>query len=147
MEQYRNVIELERRDFTEARFQLARLYITERKFPEAFREIERMRSVSPTDPNLLSMLAIAYAFHGERAKSIAIMVSLKRRRQREYLRPYILAEDYAALGEKNQSLDWLEKAYTERDDWIAWIKVDPNLDGLRGEARFTALLERVGLDK
>jgi hypothetical protein len=70
---------------------------------------------------------------------------LKDKRRRDYLRPYILAEDYAALGEKDLALEWLQKAYEERDDWIAWIKVDPIIDGLRADPRFAALLKRVGL--
>jgi hypothetical protein len=41
-------------------------------------------------------------------------------------------------------MDWLEKAYEKRDDWINWIKVDPNLDVLRSEPRFADLLRRVG---
>jgi hypothetical protein len=46
-----------------------------------------------------------------------------------------MAEEYGALGEKNEVMDWLEKADEERDDWINSIKVDPNLDVLRSEPR------------
>ena len=43
-------------------------------------------------------------------------------------------------------LEWLERAYAERDVWLVWLKVDPRLDGLRAELRFKNLLWRVFLD-
>jgi len=50
-----------------------------------------------------------------------------------------------ALGEKQQALDWLEKAYEDRNWWMPWLKVEPRLDPLRSDPRFVALLRRVGL--
>jgi eukaryotic-like serine/threonine-protein kinase len=145
LNQYRQVIELDTKDTTEARFQIARLYITKRMFPEAFAEIKRMQGSDPSDVNVTSLLGIAYGFEGKREEAGRILNGLKDKRRREYVRPYILAENYAALGEKDQALKWLQKAYDERDDWVVWIKVDPNLDGLRADPRFAELLDRVGL--
>jgi serine/threonine-protein kinase len=142
--QYRKVLELDSKDTTEARFQLARVYTTKRMFPEALAEIGKMQATNPSNVNFMSLLAMAYGFEGNKKEATKVIYELKDKRRREYLRPYILAEDYAALGEKNEAMDWLEKAYEERDDWINWIKVDPNLDVLRLEPRFTALLRRVG---
>jgi len=145
LNQYRQVIELDTKDTTEARFQIARLYITKRMFPEAFAEIKRMQGSDPSDVNVASLLGIAYGFEGKREEAGRILNGLKDKRRREYVRPYILAETYAALGEKDQALEWLQKAYDERDDWVVWIRVDPNLDGLRADLRFAELLDRVGL--
>jgi tetratricopeptide (TPR) repeat protein len=142
--QYRKVLELDSKDTTEARFQLARVYITKRMFPEALAEITKMRAANPSNVNFMSLLAMAYGFEGKKKEATKLIYELKDKRRREYLRPYILAEDYAALGEKNEAMDWLEKAYEERDDWINWIKVDPNLHVLRSEPRFATLLRRVG---
>jgi eukaryotic-like serine/threonine-protein kinase len=147
LDQYRKVIELDSKDTTEARFQIARLYITKRMFPEAFAEIKRMQGSDPSDVNVTSVLGMAYGFEGKREEAGRILNGLKDKRRREYLRPYILAENYAALGEKDQALEWLQKAYDERDDWVVWIKVDPNLDGLRADPRFAELLNRVGLNQ
>ena len=145
LDQYRKIRELDPKDTTKARFQLARLYITKRMFPEAFAEINKMQATGPEDVNVTSLLVMAYGFQGKREEAGRILDGLKDKQRRDYLRPYILAEDYAALGEKNLALDWLLKAYEERDDWLVWIKVDPNLDGLRADPRFAALLKRVGL--
>ena len=58
---------------------------------------------------------------------------------------YRLAEINTYLGDKEEAFRWLEKAYDERPNWIPWMKVDPTLDPLRSDPRFTALLQRMGL--
>jgi len=52
---------------------------------------------------------------------------------------------HAILGEKEQALTWLQKAYEERAGGITFIKVNPTFDGLRSDPRFQELLRRVGL--
>lgn len=58
---------------------------------------------------------------------------------------YEIALVYAGLGEKNQAFDWLEAAYRAHDVGLVYLKVDPCLDPLRSDPRFTDLLQRVGL--
>jgi TolB-like protein/DNA-binding winged helix-turn-helix (wHTH) protein/predicted Zn-dependent protease len=55
------------------------------------------------------------------------------------------ANMYAAIGNIDRALFWLERAFTERDDEIVWIAVEPWYEPLRGDARFTDLLARIGL--
>lgn len=66
--------------------------------------------------------------------------------QKQFVSPYGIASYYAVVGENGRALDWLEKAYSERDGTLVWLKVHPRLDGLRGEARFRDLLARLKLD-
>jgi hypothetical protein len=47
--------------------------------------------------------------------------------------------------DRQQALEWLEKAYSTRDDELVWLAVEPWHDGLRGEPRFQVLLQRIGL--
>ena len=44
-----------------------------------------------------------------------------------------------------EALDGLERAYTERNDYLAYLGVDPLADPLRSEPRFTQLLHRIGV--
>jgi hypothetical protein len=54
---------------------------------------------------------------------------------------------YLGLGDREKIYEWLEKGYEERD-WICfWLNVDPIFDRLRNEARFQALVKKVGLDQ
>ncbi|HXG67950.1 MAG TPA: tetratricopeptide repeat protein [Blastocatellia bacterium] len=56
-----------------------------------------------------------------------------------------MAEILAQLGRKEQAFAWLEKAYEERSSFVRYLKVAPNLDPLRSDQRFQALLRRVNL--
>jgi hypothetical protein len=66
--------------------------------------------------------------------------------KRRYVSPYDVATIYAGLDEKEQALDWLERAYEDRSGWLAWwLKSDPKFDILRSDSRFKNLLMRIGL--
>jgi len=56
---------------------------------------------------------------------------------------WALASIHAGLGEKEEALHWLDRAFEERDSSLVWLKVHPRFDALRGEPRFEALLERM----
>ena len=72
---------------------------------------------------------------------------LKERAKRRHVLPYDMAVIYAGLGEKDRAFEWLEKAYAERDEDLLYLKVDPVLDSLRSDQRFTDLMRRVGLSQ
>jgi hypothetical protein len=67
------------------------------------------------------------------------------RAKREYVTPSRVARIYARLGDETQALEWLEKAYQERDVFLCNLKVGPSFDPLRSNPRFQDLLRRVGL--
>ena len=59
--------------------------------------------------------------------------------------PFIIAGLYSLLGDKDQALSWLEKAYTDHSSKMLDLKVDPDFDNLREDPRFVELVQRVGL--
>jgi hypothetical protein len=54
---------------------------------------------------------------------------------------------YLGLGDKEKTLDSLEKCYQDQDGACWWLKIDQRYDSVRNEPRFQALLKKVGLDK
>ena len=55
---------------------------------------------------------------------------------------------YVGLGDKEQALAWLEKAYAEHSGFqVMSLKVEPILDSLRLDPRFSDLLRRLGLPR
>ena len=56
-----------------------------------------------------------------------------------------IAEIHTKLGDKDQAFAWLEKAFEARETDVLHLKVDPALDDLRSDPRYTALLRRMNL--
>jgi len=73
-----------------------------------------------------------------------LLAELKKQSKERYVASYWIAMIYAGLDEKDEAFAWLEKAYQERSWWLVWIKMDPQVDSLRSDARFTDLMRRVG---
>jgi TolB-like protein/DNA-binding winged helix-turn-helix (wHTH) protein/Flp pilus assembly protein TadD len=60
-------------------------------------------------------------------------------------RPFEVAALYADIGERDNALRWMERAYTERNRDLYEIKVNPRFDVLREDPRFQDLLRRMNL--
>jgi serine/threonine protein kinase/Tfp pilus assembly protein PilF len=58
---------------------------------------------------------------------------------------YNVAVLYAQLGEKEKSLNWLEKALDERPYGLMFLKIDPAFDAIRSDPKFQEYMKRVGL--
>ncbi len=97
------------------------------------------------NPANLSFLGRAFAVAGRKEEALKVIQDLNERAKRGYVSPYLVANIYARLGDKDQTMIWLEKAYLSRDDWMVWIKVDPVFDVVRSDPRFADLVRRVGL--
>lgn len=55
-----------------------------------------------------------------------------------------LAYTHARLGNREAALQFLQRAYDKRDAGLLQARVDPDLDSLRADPRFTELLRRIG---
>ncbi len=61
--------------------------------------------------------------------------------------PLVLAIDYAIIGKKEEALDWLEKANKNPPPGFAILNNMPDLDNLRSEPRFQAIIKKMGLSE
>jgi tetratricopeptide (TPR) repeat protein len=109
---------------------------------EAVSEYERAHQLDD-DPFVLSLLGHAYALKGRRDDALQVLAQLQDESTRRYVPAYSSAILYLGLGDKEEALRWLEKSFDDRGFEIAFIKVDPMFDLLRGNPRFEALLQRV----
>ncbi len=57
---------------------------------------------------------------------------------------YAIAHVFAMIGETEEAMIWLERAYEERDPHLLVVKSDPRMDPLRSDPRFQDLLRRIG---
>ena len=92
------------------------------------------------------MLIRAYAHAGRRADALRLLGELKKRKQAGYVPAAAFVNAYLGLGDKEQALVWLERAYKEQSNILQWLKVHPYFDPLRDDPRFRDLVRRVGLD-
>jgi hypothetical protein len=58
---------------------------------------------------------------------------------------YQVAEVYARRGESDAAFKWLERAHAQHDGTLVHIKFDPLLAAIRGDARYVAMLTKMGL--
>ncbi len=96
------------------------------------------------DPVVLAMLAHAKVSVGKQDEARQILGQLTEEAKVRYVPAYAFAVIHLALGEKDQALDWLEKAARDHDGlYSTFFKVDPYLDPLRGDRRFEALVSAI----
>ena len=119
-------------------------YSLKSMFPEAIAAFQKARALGPNVLTALGLLGWAYGLSGARREAEDVLAELNELRKQRYASMYI-AWVHLGLGEKQQALDWMEKAYMERDAMAPYIKVGPSYDPLRSEPRFVALLEKMGL--
>ena len=123
---------------------LGQTYMAMGRLAEAITECQKADALSPGNVRVSAMLGLAYAKTGRQAEArreIEELLSLSRKR---YVSPALIAIVQIGLGEKNKALDWLDKARTDRSDWMIFLETDPLFDPLRGDPRFRDLLLSVG---
>ena len=114
---------------------------------EAVAAFQRAVAASNNSPSNLAGLAYSYALAGDRQRAQTIVTALLERSRHEYVPAFELAVVYAGLGNSNEAIAWLERAYDEHSFGLAHIKVDPSLDPLRADPRFQEILQRMNLPK
>ena len=86
--------------------------------------------------------------HRGRGESIEAELVFKRLMD-EHAEVYSLqvAEVHAARGDADSAFAWLDRAYERRDHGLPHLKTNPRLRVLHGDARWTAFLSRMGLER
>jgi serine/threonine-protein kinase len=96
-------------------------------------------------PEVRAALDRGYAKAGYRGAMALVAETLVAQSRQAYVSPIDIAEYYAYAGNKDQTLDWLEKALEAREPNTPYIHIVPLFAGLRGEPRFRDLLRRMNL--
>ena len=133
-------------NFYYAHYILGMAYNLKGMHVEALAELRRAVELNP-DPIAKAMLAQSLAKSGQRAEAIKLIDELKAEAGRRYIPGYFLARAYLAIGDRDTALAMIEKDVRERGTYMQWIAIDPELDALRGEPRFVALIEKVRSSK
>jgi len=109
---------------------------------EALEQLKRLQTT--TD---IELKAGIYARAGRRDEAMKLLRELKARAAREYVSSVSLARVCIGLGDNEQALDLLRKAYDERSAYLVNLGVHPAYDPLRSDPRFDNLLRDIGLTR
>jgi TolB-like protein len=84
-----------------------------------------------------------YGKIGERDKVKEVLAYHLEQSGVRFIKPTDFTVIYAALGDHERALDYLEQAYQEREGWLVLLQVEPLYDDLRDEPRFQAIQEKM----
>lgn len=122
---------------------LGQAYLQKKMYGEAIAELQQAVRLSRGAPTCIANLARAYALSGKRGEAERLLSELKQRSSPGYSHGSEIAAIYVSLGQPDEALSWLEKGYEER--FNPGVLLRPGFDPLRSDARFQALVRRVGL--
>jgi TolB-like protein/DNA-binding winged helix-turn-helix (wHTH) protein/tetratricopeptide (TPR) repeat protein len=88
-------------------------------------------------------LAHTLAVSGRGTEARRIEAALTGEARSTYVSPFHFALVAVGLGERQRSLEWLERAYEHGSGWMVFLRVQREFDGLRTDPRFVSLLARV----
>jgi TolB-like protein/Tfp pilus assembly protein PilF len=108
---------------------------------EALKDAARSSSNSPV---MLAGLGHALAVNQDRKEALRVARGLERSRGDKGLFAYEIGLIHAALADLDTAYEWLSRAVRERSGWVAYLRVDPRLEALHGDARFETLLANRG---
>jgi TolB-like protein/DNA-binding winged helix-turn-helix (wHTH) protein/Tfp pilus assembly protein PilF len=133
-------------DYVSAHGGLGWVYGEKKMYPEAIAELEKAVNLSNrTDEGAVASLGKVLGDSGRKREARKLLEELEERSKHRYVSPYLIALVHIGLGERDQAIASLEQGYTDRDEWMMFLKVDPHMDDLRSDRRFHDLLRRVGL--
>lgn len=116
-----------------------------KRYPDALQLFAKGRQLSGDQPVMIALYGHALAISGDIAGARKALADLERLSQSRYVSSLYFAAIYMGLGEKARALDYLDQAYKEHNDYLAYLGVDPIADPLRSDPRFAQLMAKIGL--
>src|ERR1700729_595757 len=142
--QSRKTIEMDP-NFALAHNQLAQAYLQEQMNAEAIAELQKAVGLSASCPTCIANLARAYAASGRTSEAEKLLSDLKKHSNGGYSDAAEVSMVYAALGDKDQAMHWLEIGYEKR--FNPGVLLRPGFDPLRSDPRFQDLVHRIGFPR
>jgi len=131
---------------------LANVYLAKDMYEDSIEELKKAYALSarysPEEAaRRVTMLKDGYQKSGAKGyweKNLELRIESMKRGS--MVSPTAMANAYARTGNKDRAFEWLEKAYTERDQYLFYnLKSDYSFDGIRSDSRYANLLQRIGL--
>jgi tetratricopeptide (TPR) repeat protein len=144
IDQLRKTIEMDK-NFSRAYRFLGNVYIEKEMYTEAIAAYRTADGVAGRGLERTDALQQAFAAGGSDGYWKKQLDFLKADSEKGALLDYAIASVYARLGDKEQAINWLEKAFRSHDPYLVYLKIDRPFDSLRSDARVVDLMRRVAL--
>ena len=109
----------------------------------AMQSLERQLAIDPRDGRALQLGTVQAARLGLRDKSRELAERALEARPDAFSTFYNVACAYSVLGDRDDALAMLDRAVQQGRGNLEWIEHDPDFDGLRSDARFDAIVNRI----
>src|SRR5262249_21433858 len=149
LEQFQKVADLDP-NFMAARSLLGHVYEQKGMYEEAVAEYSRLMEVFGNEGITALILKAAIgrvdAKRGRESEANKVATELSQSPHVVILAD-VIAQIYAALGEKDRAFELLNQAYENRNVDLVSLKINANFDPIRADQPFQALLQRIGLEQ
>jgi eukaryotic-like serine/threonine-protein kinase len=114
-------------------------------YDEAVRTLREAVAFPGSATYSATTLAYALARGGDASHAKDLVGTLEEKMRSDYVSPVELATLHIALGNHDDALDWMDRAFEERRGWMAYLDVHPIVDPVRAHPRFGELITKLGL--
>ena len=144
IEQAHNTLEMDA-NFAISYQLLGEVHVSKGQYREGLLALEKSSALSRTSAISRALVGYSHARLGERSAALRIIEELTSASKHSFIPAFLYALVYAGLEDKDQAFGWLEKAYEERFNRLAYLKQDALWDPLRSDPRFIDMLRRLGI--
>jgi DNA-binding winged helix-turn-helix (wHTH) protein/TolB-like protein/Tfp pilus assembly protein PilF len=122
---------------------LGKTYERAGRYEDAIEAFTKARDLSGGSSEPISLMGFTYAISGHKQKAQDTLLELMKLSERKYVPPSYVAVVYLSLGKMDEAVQWLERAYREKDVRMVFLRSDPKWDLLRSNQRFLSLAKRM----
>ena len=135
-------IELDRNSFL-AYSSLGMSFYGLNKYKEAIKALTRSVELSSRHQYPLLQLFYIYSANGDEEAAKIIAAELRQRSEKEYISPAGLSFIAYTFKEYENAIQYLERAFRERDNVLTWMNVSSIFSFVRTDIKFKPYLERM----
>jgi hypothetical protein len=115
-------------------------------FSEAILETQKAVRYSGDMLKMKASLGYVYGVTGNQAKAQVILNGLIETSKEGYVPPTAFAIIHIGLGDNDNAINWLEKAYEEHSPRLIFLNSSPIYDPLRLDPRFNELVKKMNFE-